>query len=114
MHELGLVYQIVKTVEKVAVEEKLEKIESIVLQVGELSLVVPRYLEECFPAAIDRKPMFEDCKLEIEIIPGMAKCARCDSVFNVVENEGYCPVCKCFDKEILGGREFIIKEVNAL
>ena len=53
MHELSVVYEIIKAVDKVAVENQLSFVESIVLEVGEVSTIVPHYLQECFPAAID-------------------------------------------------------------
>ena len=37
MHELGILSAMVKTIEKIAETENLEKIEKIVLEVGELS-----------------------------------------------------------------------------
>lgn len=111
MHELGVVFEVIKTVEKVAVEQNIKEIDTIVLEVGELCAVVPSYLEECFPAAIDKNPRFKDSKLKLEIISGVAKCDECGKVFNVVENKGYCPECNCFDKELLSGREFTIKEI---
>ncbi len=113
MHELGLVFEVVKTVERVAKEENVSSVRSITLQVGELSLVIPSYLEDCFPAAIDKKPLFADTELVIETIPGMARCDKCGKEFNVIINEGYCPECKSFDKTILSGREFLIKEILA-
>ena len=41
----------------------------------------------------------------------MAKCRQCGEVFNVIANEGYCPKCHSFDKDLLSGREFLIKEI---
>jgi hydrogenase nickel incorporation protein HypA/HybF len=111
MHELGIVFEIIKTVEKLAVEQNLDEIDTIVLEVGELCSIVPMYLEECFPAAIDNRPHFTDTKLKLEIIPGEAKCLQCSNIFNVVANKGYCPQCDSFDKELLRGQEFIIKEI---
>ena len=111
MHELGIVFELIKTVEKVAIEHYIDEVDTIVLQVGELSSIVPMYLEECFPAAIHDNPRFKDTKLNIEIIPGEAKCLECSNVFNVVKNKGYCPKCNSFEKELLSGREFIIKEI---
>jgi len=111
MHELGIVFEIIKTVESVAVEQNLDEIDTIVLEVGELSSIVPMYLEECFPAAIDNRPRFKDTKLKIEIILGVGKCLQCGKVFNIVENKGYCPECNSFEKELLRGSEFIIKEI---
>ena len=45
------------------------------------------------------------------MIPGMAECNECDEIFNVVEHEGYCPNCGSFDKTVLSGRDFVIKEI---
>ena len=53
MHELGIMYHIVEQVTSVVEQNQLTEVEAIVLQVGELSSVVPRYLHACFPAAVD-------------------------------------------------------------
>ena len=52
MHELGILSAMVKTIEKVVQQEELTHVEKIVLEVGELSGVVPSYLESCYPAAV--------------------------------------------------------------
>ena len=49
MHELGIVFEVVKLVEQVAVEQQLPAVDTIVLQVGELCGVIPVYLDECWP-----------------------------------------------------------------
>lgn len=46
MHELGILDAMIHTIEDVVREEGAEEVERIVLDVGELSGVVPRYLEE--------------------------------------------------------------------
>lgn len=94
-----------------AVEQHLPAVDTIVLQVGELCGVIPVYLDECWPAAIDKKPFFKNTKLKLDVVPGMAKCRACGEVFNVIANEGYCPKCNSFDKDLLSGREFMIKEI---
>ena len=53
MHELGVVIEVVKTVEKIAIKQQLTNIDTIVLQIGELSSMIPKYIEACFPAAVD-------------------------------------------------------------
>jgi hydrogenase nickel incorporation protein HypA/HybF len=111
MHELSILVEVVRIVEEMAEEQKIDKIAAIVLQIGELSSVVPRFLVDYMPYVVDEKPRFADTKLEIETIPGMAMCQKCKTVFNIIENEGYCPNCKSFDKDLLSGQEFFIKEV---
>lgn len=112
LHELGIVYEIVKTVENFVKENKLSKVEKIVLQVGELSTVVPKYLHECYPAAVHETDL-ESTELEIEILPGNAMCQKCQNVYNLVKSKGKCPKCKSKKYEILSGKEFLIKEIIA-
>lgn len=112
MHELGVVIQIVDTIENFAKENNLQKIDTLVLQIGELSSVIPRYVEACYPAAVDGT-ILHDTKLEIEILPGNAICHECNEVFNLIKNKGKCPNCGSKDLEILSGKEFFIKEVIA-
>ena len=69
MHELGIMYHIVEKVMRVVETNQLSEVEAIVLQVGELSSVVPRYLYACFPAAVDGT-VLENTKLEVEIVSG--------------------------------------------
>lgn len=113
MHELGIVFEVIHTVEEIAKEQGLEKIASITLGVGEVSLVIPQYLQECFPAAIDGKPMFEGTELIIHEIPAEAKCKDCGTMFNIMHTKGYCPKCNSFEKELISGKEFLIEEILA-
>lgn len=112
MHELGVVIEVVKSVERVVAENSLSKVDTLVLQIGELSSMIPKYIEQCFPVAVDGT-ILEDTKLEIEILPGNAICKDCNKVFNILENNSTCPKCDNKDFDILGGKEFMIKEIIA-
>jgi len=112
LHELGVVIEVVKTVENFAKKNGVTKIDTIVLQIGELSSMIPRYIEACYPVAVDGTLM-QETKLKIEILPGNAICKKCDKVFNLIENKGKCPNCTSKDWELLCGKEFMIKEIIA-
>ena len=112
MHELGVVIEVVKTVEKVVIENNLTTIDTLVLQIGELSSMIPKYIESCYPAAVDGT-ILENTKLEIEIIPGNALFKECNKVFNLIENKSVCPHCHNKSWELLSGKEFMIKEIIA-
>ena len=112
MHELSVVFEIVKAVEKIADENQLSEVDTIVLQIGELSSMIPKYIEDCFPAAIDGT-RFEKTKLKIEILTATALCKNCKKVFKIVENQGKCQHCQSEEWELLSGKEFIIKEIIA-
>ena len=112
MHELGVVFDIIKTVENIAKINGLTKIDTLVLQIGELSSMVPKYIEACYPAAVDGT-LLHNTKLKIEVLPGNGKCKKCNKVFNLIEHNSKCPNCKSGDWELLSGKEFMIKEIVA-
>lgn len=112
MHELGVVFEVVKTVLNFAEKNRLTKIDKLVLQIGQLSSMIPKYIEACYPAAADGT-LLQDAKLEIEILPGNGICTRCDKVFNIIENSQTCPNCGGKEWELLSGKEFMIKEIVA-
>jgi len=82
----------------------------LVLQIGELSSMIPQYMKTLYPAATDGT-ILEGSKLEIEILPGNVLCKACKHVFNLLSEKGVCPVCGRTEFEILGGKEFYIKEI---
>ncbi len=112
MHELGIIAEVVHVVEEIAREQKLTRVETLVLQIGELASVVPYYVEQCYPAAV-YGTMLQNTRLEIEILPGNGRCYECRTVFNVLKNNTKCPSCGSTSWELLGGREFMIKEIVA-
>lgn len=111
MHEIGVVRSVVQTVTEFAKENDVDRICEIVLDIGELSLVVPKYVEEIYPVVVEGT-ILENAKLVINVVPGMAECDECNELFNVIEHEGYCPNCGSFEKTILSGRDFTIREVH--
>ena len=110
MHEIGIVRQLLRTVTDFAAENRVSEIREVVVDCGELSLVIPAYLEELYPVVV-KGSILENAKLRIHMIPGLAECEDCDEIFNVVEHKGYCPNCGSFDKTVLSGKDFTIREI---
>lgn len=69
MHELGMMYHVVRTVEAAARKNKVTQIEAVVLQIGDQSGVIPKYIRSCFPVAADGT-LLEHSRLEIELHSG--------------------------------------------
>lgn len=111
MHEIGVVRSMLKTVDDFCEKNDVKEVEEIVLDIGELSLVIPQYVEDVYPAVVD-ETKYKNTKLVINVIPGMAECDDCDEIFNVVETKGYCPNCGSFDKQVLSGEDFTIREIH--
>lgn len=112
MHELGIVYEVIKVVDRFVTENNVTEVEKIVLEIGQLSQAIPKYIESCYPAAISETP-YENTKLEIVIIPAEGKCHACGEVYNVVDLRRVCPKCQSEDFELISGKEFNIKEIHA-
>lgn len=110
MHEIGIVRQLVRTVTDFAAENQVREVCEVVVDCGELSLVIPEYLQELYPA-VAKGSILEKAKLTVHMVPGLAECEDCDEIFNVVECKGYCPNCGSFDKTVLSGKDFTIREI---
>ena len=110
MHEIGVVRQVLRTVEAFAKENGLDMIDTIVLEIGDLSLVIPKYVEDIYKVIIKDTP-FENTKLKIEVVEAQGVCRDCKRAFPIVMNEGYCPRCGKRNADVISGRDFIVKEV---
>jgi len=112
MHELSVCFEVIRQLNELVAENKLTEVQSITLEIGELSSMIPKYMEECFPAAVDGT-MFENTKLEIEVIPGLGKCNSCSQMYQLLPVDGVCPQCGKKDFQVVSGTEFNIKEILA-
>ncbi len=112
MHEMGIVIKVVKTVEDFARNNGVTRIDTLVLQIGALSPVIPRYVESCYPMVV-KNTRLEDTRLQIDVLPAMARCRACREVFDVLEHKSSCPVCHSGNPEMISGNEFMIKEIVA-
>lgn len=110
MHEIGVLFEVVKSVEKFAKKNEVTKIQTLVLQIGELSSMIPKYMKNLYPGAIEGT-ILEGSQLDIEVIPANALCNDCNKIFGMIINRGECPNCRTRNYEILSGKEFYIKEI---
>ena len=72
MHELSIVTYVVKQVQEIAKENNLTEIESVTLEFGEVSGIVPEYLEDCWNWYTKKEPIIQGTKFLYEIIPTTA------------------------------------------
>lgn len=102
--------EVINQVETFAKENEVTRIETLVLQIGELSSVVPEYMYKLYPMAIEGT-LLEASELNIEVIPGNGRCKECNQIFNLLKEKGTCPSCSSKTFELLSGKEFYIKEI---
>ncbi len=70
MHELGILYQAVRTVAGVAAKKGISAVSHITLEVGLESGCVPTFFEKLFPALREQFPLIQKAQLRIEQAPG--------------------------------------------
>ena len=112
MHEISVLTKAVDLVENIAKDNGLDRVGYITLEVGELTGYVPLFLEKFFPVVTEDRPVFKDTELRINTVRGQALCADCQSLYNVMRQEGRCPRCGSREKKILGGQQFLVKEIG--
>jgi hydrogenase nickel incorporation protein HypA/HybF len=114
MHELGVVFHIMDSLESVAKENDVTQIQSVTIEVGEVSAVIPHYLTDCWAWAIKKKPLFTDCEMKIEILPAVTWCDDCKQEYGTVAHGRTCPYCGSEKTWLLKGNELNIKEIEAI
>ena len=112
MHEMTLIYGIADIVEKAEKDNGIDHIDSVVVQVGDLSGVITEFLDEYYPMFAETIPALTGSELIIEKVPAIGRCRECGTEFDIVKQEGFCPQCGGNQKDVLSGRDFIIKQIR--
>ena len=112
MHELGIVYEVIKVVDRFSKENNITKVEKIVLEIGKLSQAIQRFIEECYQEAVNETP-YEKTELEIIVMPANARCKVCNQIYDIIKERKICPRCNGGEYDLISGQEFNIKEVVA-
>ena len=112
MHELGIVYHIMREVEDVARANAIARVSSVTLRLGEVSGVVPELLQDAWRWTADRTETCAGAELAIETLPARTRCNACGEVYATVEHGRVCPACQSEDTELVCGQEIAIKEIE--
>ena len=111
MHELGVVFHIIDDVTKVGEENNLTEIQSVTLQLGTVSTVIPDYLKDCWKWAVKKTELLKSAELIIEPIEAITFCEDCQSTYDTIKHGKKCPNCGSEHTYLLQGTEFMIKEI---
>ena len=112
MHELGIVFYIIRDVKKVAEENHLGHVSAVVMDIGEVSTVVPEYLTDCWRWAADKEEMLRGCELKVNTIPAVTRCEDCGEEYGTVRYGRKCPHCGSEHTFLLQGNQVEIKEIE--
>ena len=114
MHELGVVFPVIKTVEEVAKENDITEIKSVTLEIGEVSTVIEDYLRKCWKWSVEKKSeLLKETELIVEKIKAITFCEDCEKTYATVEFGKKCPYCGSLKTYLVTGNEFNIKEIEA-
>lgn len=111
MHELGIVFHVAKQVEGIAAENNVKHISEVVLQIGEVSTVIPDYLTDCWNWNAAKSEVLKGCKLTCETIHAVTFCEDCKQEYATVEHGKTCPHCGSENTYLVTGNETILKEI---
>ncbi|HEX4877274.1 MAG TPA: hydrogenase maturation nickel metallochaperone HypA [Chitinophagaceae bacterium] len=109
MHELSIAQSILSIAEKAAPAEGI--ITGVNIQVGELSSIEVESLLFAFDAIKD-DTVLQKAELNIEVIPGEARCQDCGLTFHLGAYGHPCPKCSGFSLKILKGREMKVTSLT--
>lgn len=112
MHELGIVFYIIKDVKEVAVENGSRHVSKVVMNIGEVSTVIPSYLTDCWEWAVKKEELLTGCKLEVITTPAVTYCEDCGKEYPTVQHGKICPHCNSTNTWLLRGNEVEIKEIE--
>ena len=105
MHELGIVYHIIRDVENVARANGVSRVSSVTLLLGEVSGVVPDLLLDAWRWAADKKPITQGAE-------AVTHCDACGCDYATVEHGKTCPHCGSGETYLLQGQEVMIKQIE--
>ena len=120
MHEFAFAYNIFKVAEATAIKYNAKKITEVILEIGELTLIVPDLLRRSFEIAT-KGSIAEGAKLNIKIIPGQVKCRECNKISEVSLTEEAqltglqlfrCKHCGSNNTEIIEGKKANVKNIK--
>lgn len=111
MHELSIVQHFVDLAVKYAKEAGETDVAFVTLEVGEMTGVVPRYVQMYYPD-VTRKTLLENSELRIEFVKAEAFCKDCGETYHYPPEGACCPQCGSAKREIIAGNKLILKELG--
>ncbi len=108
MHELSITQGIIDLCTQHAGGRKVQ---GVVVEIGDLSGVVPEAVEFAFDAC-SRGTLLEGARLEIVRIPGRGHCRSCGVEFPLTSLYDPCAACGTYGVTIRAGEEMRVREIE--
>ncbi|HZD32652.1 MAG TPA: hydrogenase maturation nickel metallochaperone HypA [Candidatus Angelobacter sp.] len=107
MHELGIATSILESVEKESRRHEGVRITKVGVKIGELAGVDVDALQFGFECMI-KETEWEGLVLEVESIPRLQRCPKCEHEFRMSDFDPQCPKCGEFATVCVSGEELDI------
>ncbi|MEY8437593.1 hydrogenase maturation nickel metallochaperone HypA [Atopobiaceae bacterium 24-176] len=111
MHELGIVFYIADEVKGVALANGATSVASVTVELGEVSGVVPRLLQDAWRWCADREELLRGSRLVMEEEPAVTLCEECGCRYATVAHGKVCPECGSPRTHLESGSDVLIREI---
>ena len=108
MHEMSITQSVIDICEGHAAGRRVIE---VVLEIGELSGVVPDSIEFCFEAC-SKGTVLEGARLKLELVPAIGSCPACSRELPISSLFDACSDCGAFGLGIVSGEELRVKELE--
>lgn len=111
MHEMSIAVSIVDIVIGAAQKEKAAVVEQVEIEIGELSGILPDFLNVCLDAA-SRDTLAEGTTFNIRMIKGEAECEKCGARFAYSSFMEPCPECGSYEVQAIRGDDMKVVSIT--
>lgn len=111
VHEVSIMGDIFQILNENVTNHKMQKVNKVVLKVGEFTCVQEDALQFAFQA-FSKDTEAEGAELVIDRVEATAKCSNCEEIFKVGFLDKACPKCKTFSNNIVTGYELLLQEIE--
>jgi hydrogenase nickel incorporation protein HypA/HybF len=112
MHEFSLAQNIVEIVTETALNAGKNRVSQVILEIGEISGVEEDALITALES-LKTGTIMSKANVLIQNIKGIAECGECHTCFDIHDLYSLCPNCSSYAKEIVSGKEFNVKSIEA-
>lgn len=114
MHELGVAFHIIKEIDKIAAEKNVKRVKSVTLEIGEVSSVIPVYLQDVWKWATENRSQYmKGCELKIIRVKAISYCEDCQKTYDTMKGKK-CPYCGSEKTYLVTGNETMIKDIEVV
>ena len=90
----------------------MSRVSGVVMDIGEVSTIVPEYLTDCWRWAADKEELLRGCELKINTVPAVTHCDDCGREYETVKYGRTCPHCGGGNTWLLRGNEVEIRSIE--